>query len=117
LHKPYRRLLDSKIADINNVSDGGFAGAITAALFLNEFVRPTTPWVHFDIMAANNRGRPGRPEGADAMGLRAVYAHIANLAASSGGNAMAFGESDMPAPAKRAAAGERRTPKRRRARR
>jgi leucyl aminopeptidase len=117
LHKPYRRLLDSKIADINNVSDGGFAGAITAALFLSEFVRPTTPWVHFDIMAANNRGRPGRPEGADAMGLRAVYAHIAHLAASFGGNAMASEEPAMPAPAKRAVAAQRRAPKRRRARR
>ena len=38
LYRPYRRLLDSKVADINNVSPGGFGGAITAALYLQEFV-------------------------------------------------------------------------------
>jgi leucyl aminopeptidase len=112
LFKPYRRMLDSKIADINNVGEGGFAGAITAALFLSEFVRPTTPWVHFDIMAANSRGRPGRPEGGDAMGLRAVYAHIASLAAS-GGDATEQGAA--PAPAKKSKVVKRRAPTRRRA--
>jgi leucyl aminopeptidase len=115
LHKPYRRMLDSKIADINNVGDGGFAGAITAALFLSEFVRPTTPWVHFDIMAANARGRPGRPEGADAMGLRAVYAHIATLATANGADVA--DEPAAPAATKKAAATKRRAPARRRARR
>jgi leucyl aminopeptidase len=116
LHKPYRRMLDSKIADINNVGDGGFAGAITAALFLSEFVRPTTPWVHFDIMAANSRARPGRPEGADAMGLRAVYAHIANLA-TAGEGASEEAAAPAPAPAKRPARAKRRAPTRRPARR
>ena len=43
LHKPYRRMLDSKVADINNVSESSFAGAITAALFLDEFVEPDDP--------------------------------------------------------------------------
>ena len=77
LYKPYRRLIDSKIADLNNVSDGPQGGAITAALYLNEFVDPTVPWAHLDVMAWNNRSRPGRPEGAEAQTLRAVYAHIA----------------------------------------
>jgi leucyl aminopeptidase len=78
LYKPYRRLIDSKIADLNNVSDGPQGGAITAALYLNEFVDPQVPWAHLDVMAWNNRTRPGRPEGAEAQTLRAVYAHIAS---------------------------------------
>jgi leucyl aminopeptidase len=77
LYKPYRRLIDSKVADLNNVSDGPQGGAITAALYLNEFVDAGVPWAHLDVMAWNNRSRPGRPEGAEAQTLRAVYAHIA----------------------------------------
>ena len=81
LHRPYRRLLDSKVADLNNVSDGPYAGAITAALFLQEFVEPGIPWVHLDIMAWNPAASAGRPAGGEAMGLRAVYALIAERAA------------------------------------
>ncbi|MBC7906105.1 MAG: leucyl aminopeptidase family protein [Rhodospirillaceae bacterium] len=76
LYKPYRRMLDSKVADINNVSDGPYAGAITAALFLQEFVGPGIPWVHLDVMAWNPSSRPGRPDGGEAMTLRALYAVI-----------------------------------------
>ncbi|WP_020590855.1 leucyl aminopeptidase family protein [Kiloniella laminariae] len=79
LHKPYRKLLDSKIADLNNVSGGPYAGAITAALYLSEFVEKETPWAHFDIMAYNMSARPGRPEGGEAIGLRAVYAMIKEM--------------------------------------
>ena len=77
LWRPYRRNLDSKIADLNNVSDGPLGGAITAALYLQEFVGAGVPWAHLDVMAWNNRTRPGRPEGAEAQTLRALYAHIA----------------------------------------
>jgi len=77
LYTPYRRLIDSKVADLNNVSDGPHAGAITAALYLQEFVDPKVPWAHLDVMAWNQRSRPGRPEGAEAQTLRAVYAHVA----------------------------------------
>jgi leucyl aminopeptidase len=77
LWRPYRKLLDSKAADINNVSDGPHAGAITAALYLQEFVEPEIPWAHLDVMAWNARARPGRPEGAEAQTLRALYAYIA----------------------------------------
>jgi len=77
LWRPYRKLLDSKAADINNVSDGPHAGAITAALYLQEFVEPGIPWAHLDVMAWNARARPGRPEGAEAQTLRAVYGYIA----------------------------------------
>lgn len=76
LWQPYRRLLDSKVADINNVSEGGVAGAITAALYLEEFVSRTTPWAHFDIMAWNTSPRPGRPVGGEAMGMRALFGVI-----------------------------------------
>jgi len=76
LWKPYRSNLDSKVADINNVSEGPQGGAITAALYLQEFVSGV-PWAHFDVMAWNGRGKPGRPEGAEAQTLRAVYSYIA----------------------------------------
>ena len=73
LHAPYREMLDSKIADIANASDSSYAGAITAALFLREFVPAGIPWAHFDSMAWNLKTQPGRPEGGEAMGLRAVF--------------------------------------------
>ncbi|HEV2300942.1 MAG TPA: leucyl aminopeptidase family protein [Stellaceae bacterium] len=77
LWRPYRKMLDSKVADINNVSESPHAGAITAALYLAEFVDEGVPWAHLDVMAWNPQSRPGRPEGAEATGLRALYAHIA----------------------------------------
>ncbi|BAE52911.1 leucyl aminopeptidase family protein [Paramagnetospirillum magneticum] len=77
LHKPYRRMIDSKVADLTNASDSPHAGAITAALFLQEFIEPGTPWAHLDIMAWNGAGRPGRPEGGEALALRALFATIA----------------------------------------
>lgn len=76
LWKPYRRLIDSKVADINNSGDSPYAGAITAALFLSEFVDEGIPWAHFDIMAWNPSARPGRPEGGEAMAMRAAFATI-----------------------------------------
>ena len=73
LHKPYRRMLDSKVADINSASDSPFAGAITAALFLQEFVGPGVDWAHLDVMAWNPSPRPGRPEGGEALALRSAF--------------------------------------------
>jgi leucyl aminopeptidase len=78
LWRPYRKMIDSKVADINNVSGSPHAGAITAALYLQEFVDPDIPWAHLDVMAWNPQSRPGRPEGAEATALRALYAHIAH---------------------------------------
>ena len=75
LHAPYRASLEGKISDLVNVPDGSFGGAITAALFLEHFVGDT-PWVHFDIMAWNQRARPAHPFGGEAMGLRAVYGYL-----------------------------------------
>ena len=76
LYAGYRRLLDSKVADINNAPGVAFAGAITAALYLKEFVPDDVPWAHFDMMAWNNASRPGRPEGGEAQAARAIFAPI-----------------------------------------
>jgi len=78
LHRPYRKHLDGKVADLNNVASGGFAGAIYAALFLEAFVDAAVPWAHFDVMAWNGASRPGRPEGGEALGMRAAYRVVAD---------------------------------------
>jgi leucyl aminopeptidase len=75
LHGPYRYMLESKVADTVNSASLPYGGAITAALFLEKFVEDL-PWVHFDIMAYNIRSRPGRPEGGEAMGVRAAYQYL-----------------------------------------
>jgi leucyl aminopeptidase len=72
LHQPYAKQLESTVADINNVSNDSYAGAITAALFLERFVSSSTPWMHIDTMAWNLESRPGRPTGGEAFGLRAI---------------------------------------------
>ncbi len=69
LHKPYRSHIESAIADLSNDANTPFGGAITAALFLQEFVDDSIPWIHFDIMAWNVTSKPGSPEGGEAMGL------------------------------------------------
>ncbi|NEP16742.1 MAG: leucyl aminopeptidase family protein [Leptolyngbya sp. SIO4C1] len=73
LYQPYRAMLDSTVADINNVSNASYGGAITAALFLKEFTQPDLTWIHLDFMAYNLRSQPGRPEGGEAMGMRALF--------------------------------------------
>ena len=77
LWRPYRKMLDSKVADLNNVSDLPHAGAVTAALYLQEFVPPEIAWAHLDAFAWNPQSRAGRPEGAEATALRALYAYLA----------------------------------------
>jgi leucyl aminopeptidase len=67
--------LGSKIADLNNVASSGLAGAIFGALFLRRFVGGAA-WVHFDLFAWNSKERPGRPVGAEAQGVRAVYRYL-----------------------------------------
>jgi leucyl aminopeptidase len=76
LYTGYDEMLKSDIADLNNAPDGGFAGAVTAALFLQEFVAPTTPWLHLDTFAWRPSSKPGRPKGGEALGLRAVWAML-----------------------------------------
>jgi len=76
LWRNYRRLFDSDIADFSNSGRGGYAGAITAALFLDYFVPQDVPWAHFDVFSWNDASRPGRPMGGEAQGLRAVLAAL-----------------------------------------
>jgi leucyl aminopeptidase len=77
LHQAYKDMLKSDIADMVNSVPSPFGGAITAALYLEAFVKKDTPWVHFDVMAWNNRSLPGRPIGGEAMGIRAAFDMLA----------------------------------------
>ena len=70
----YDDLLKSDIADLVNAPDGGFAGAITAALFLRRFVPRGMPWAHMDVFAWRPTAKPGRAKGGDAYALRATFA-------------------------------------------
>ncbi len=76
LFQPYRKLIESPIADINNSGKSSYGGCITAALFLEHFVEPGIPWVHIDTFAWNQSDRPGRPQGGEALSLRAVYRYL-----------------------------------------
>jgi leucyl aminopeptidase len=76
LWAPYEDGLKSKIADLNNVSPGGFAGSITAALFLGRFVEKAKTWMHADIFAWVPAARPGQPEGGEAQAIRALYHYL-----------------------------------------
>ena len=73
LHQPYRRHLDSTIADMNNIANIGQGGAITAALFLKEFVGNDVAWSHVDTMAYYTSSRAGRPAGGEVFGIRAFF--------------------------------------------
>ncbi|WP_193335399.1 leucyl aminopeptidase family protein [Devosia beringensis] len=73
LWSPYDAMMASKIADVNNAGSGGFAGSITAALFMRRFVEKAKAWVHLDIMAWAPEARAGRPFGGTDHGIRAVY--------------------------------------------
>ena len=79
LHSGYKSLLKSHVADMQNAPGTPFGGAITAALYLQRFVDEDIRWLHFDIMAWNNRARNGRPIGGEAMGLRAMYETLEQL--------------------------------------
>lgn len=73
LWRGYETTLDSKVADLTNTPHYGYAGAITAGLFLNRFVEKAASWVHFDIAGWNDRPKPGRRAGAEATALRALF--------------------------------------------
>lgn len=70
---PYERRLNSKIADTNNVTSDGFAGSITAALFMKKFVGKARVWAHFDIFAWNPVDKPHAPIGGEAQAIRAIF--------------------------------------------
>lgn len=72
----YKAQLQTKIADLNSAPNSPYAGAITAALFLEHFVGKT-PWAHIDLMGWHLANKPGRPEGGEPMTARAVLAMLA----------------------------------------
>ncbi len=76
LYAGYRDSFRSSIADLSNCSQSPYGGAIVAALFLERFITPNTPWVHFDVMAWNLASKPGKPEGGEALGFRAVVEYL-----------------------------------------
>jgi len=76
LWSAYQEFLKSDVADIANAHDNGFAGAVTAALFLLRFVPDSCSWAHFDTYAWRPSAKPGRPKGGDALGLRAAFAML-----------------------------------------
>ncbi len=73
LWRPYDAMLDSKVADLNNAPGSPFAGSVTAALFLDRFVAPGVPHLHFDLYGWNPATKPGRPEGGEAQTARLLF--------------------------------------------
>lgn len=73
LWESYQKMLSSKVADVNHISTGGFAGSVTAALFLSRFVKQTNTWVHFDIFGWTPVAKPWAPVGGEAQGIRALF--------------------------------------------
>ncbi len=78
LWDPYDAKLSSKVADLNNVTADGFAGSITAALFLRRFIERASTWAHFDIFAWNPSERPQGPVGGEAQAIRALERLLSN---------------------------------------
>jgi leucyl aminopeptidase len=76
LWRSYVRLFESPVADMNNAGDSGFAGSITAALFLRRFVEKARAHVHFDVFAWTPAPLPGRPKGGEAQAMRALFSVI-----------------------------------------
>ena len=76
LWQDYRHALRSRVADISSSGSWPYAGSITAALFLQNFVAPSMLWIHLDVMAWNERMRAGRPEGGELQGVRALVAFL-----------------------------------------
>ncbi|APX13003.1 leucyl aminopeptidase family protein [Tateyamaria omphalii] len=70
-HTPYEALIEPGIADLDNAPKGGFAGSITAALFLRRFV-DSAPYIHFDIYGWQPSSAPARPKGGVGQGTRAL---------------------------------------------
>ncbi len=76
LYQPYLKMIEIPIADLNNSCKSSYGGCITAALFLEHFVEAEIPWVHIDTFAWNQANHPGRPQGGEALGLRAVFRYL-----------------------------------------
>jgi len=77
IYQPYKKQTKSKIADLRNDTDSSYGGAITAALFLQAFVGEGVSWAHVDLMGWNLSAQPGKPEGGEAMSMRAIFSVLA----------------------------------------
>ena len=77
--EPYEAMIEPAIADLDNAPSGGFAGAITAALFLRRFTQGAGTYVHFDIYGWQPSAAPGRPKGGVGQGMRAILHAIPAL--------------------------------------
>ena len=73
LWRPYDKLLKSNIADLNHIAEGAFAGSVIAALFLKRFVKQAKSFAHLDIFGWVPREQPGRPQGGEPQGARALF--------------------------------------------
>jgi leucyl aminopeptidase len=71
--EPYETMIEPGIADLDNSPSGGFAGSITAALFLRRFVTETPRYMHFDVFGWSPSAEPGRPKGGTGQAIRALY--------------------------------------------
>ena len=78
-HEPYEKMIEPGIADLDNAPAGGFAGAITAALFLRRFVTDTPRYAHFDIYGWQPAAAPGRTKGGAMQGVRAILGALPEL--------------------------------------
>jgi leucyl aminopeptidase len=76
LWRDYHAGIESDIADIVNTGKSALAGAINAALFLEDFVPATQAWLHIDLFAWNDIARPGRPVGGEAQTLRTLLSYL-----------------------------------------
>ena len=85
LHSGYERYLDAGHVALSSTGASRYGGAITAALFLQRFLKKPVSWAHIDVMAWNLAPRPGHPRGGEAMGLRAALALIEDLLGKSSG--------------------------------
>ncbi len=74
--KPYDGQLASKIADINHISEGGFAGSVTAGLFLKRFVTKASDFLFLDIYGWVPQDRPGKPRGGEPQSARALFEYL-----------------------------------------
>ena len=85
LWKPYDAQLASKIADVNHISEGGFAGSVTAGLFLKRFVSKAKDFLFLDIYGWVPQDRPGKPRGGEPQGARALFEYLKNRYAGGSG--------------------------------
>ena len=76
LHKPYERFLNKANGALSSTGSSSYGGAITAALFLQKFIKKETNWMHLDVMAWNIESLPGRPVGGEATSLRAFFYYL-----------------------------------------